>query len=85
MHFLNFIKSELNNNNINWISASNINEGLLIHQKFFKLNIFKEILNKYIYIYVICSSCNSTNTLLNKFICKTNKFICLNCGMNKTL
>ena len=84
-HFLNFLKYEFNNKDINWLSALSIKDGLIIHQKYPKLKALKDMINKYIEIFVICSSCNSYNTLLNKFISKKYQFICSDCGMNKCI
>ena len=84
-HFLLFLKYELNNKDINWISALSIENGLIIHQKYPKLKNLKEVINKYIDNFVICSSCNSYNTLLNKFMCKKYSFSCMDCGMNKCM
>ena len=84
-HFLNFLKYELNNKEINWISTLSIEDGLIIHEKFPKLNKIIEVRNKYISQYVICSSCNSYNTVLNKFIFKKYKFLCLNCNLSKCI
>ena len=84
-HLLNFLKNELNNIDINWVSTQSLDDGLIIHQKYPKIKILKEVINKYIDNYVICSSCNSSNTLLNKFILKKYQFTCNECGMNKCI
>lgn len=84
-HFLNFLKYELNNKEINWISALSIEEGLIIHVKFPKLTKIIEVRNKYISQYVICTSCNSHNTILDKFMSKKYKFQCLSCNLSKCI
>jgi translation initiation factor 2 beta subunit (eIF-2beta)/eIF-5 len=83
-HFLNYLKYELNNKEINMISSS-VNDGLIIHQKHPKLKSLIDVRNKYIELYVLCSSCNSYNTTLNKYISKKYIFNCYNCGMNKCI
>ena len=84
-NFLHFLQYELNNKDINWLSAQSIENGLIIHQKYPKLKNLREVVNKYVEHYVICSSCNSSNTVLNKFLSKKFQFICLECGMNKCI
>jgi len=84
-HFLIFLQNELNNKEINWLSANSLENGLIIHQKHPKLNILKEVINKYIDNFVICPSCYSSNTIINKFINKKYKFVCNECGVNKCI
>ena len=84
-HFLNFLKYEMNNKEIYWISANNINEGLIIHGKRQKYKDITDIVNKYINLCVICQSCKKYNTVLKKFISKKYNFNCLDCGMEKCI
>ena len=81
-HFFHFIKNQYSDKEINWYS-NNKDDGLIIHGKYLKNNIITNIFNKYINIYVICSSCKHFNTILKKENNKTNLFICNECGMNK--
>jgi translation initiation factor 2 beta subunit (eIF-2beta)/eIF-5 len=81
-HFFTFIKNQYSDKDINWYS-NNKDDGLIIHGKYLKNNIITNIFNKYINIYVICSSCKNYNTLLNKENNKNFIFICNECGMNK--
>jgi translation initiation factor 2 beta subunit (eIF-2beta)/eIF-5 len=83
-HFINYLKYELNNKEINMITSS-LEDGIIIHQKYPKLKKIIDVRNKYIEIYVICSSCNSYNTTLTKYISKTYNFKCLNCDMYKCI
>jgi len=84
-HFIEFLKYELNNKEIYWISANNINDGLIIHGKRQKLKDINDIANKYINLCVICFSCKKNNTILKKFISKKYNFICLDCGLEKCI
>ena len=83
-HFLNYLKYELNNKEINMVSSM-LEDGIIIHQKYPKLKSLIDVRNKYIELYVLCSSCKSYNTTLNKYILKKYNFNCSNCGMNKCI
>jgi len=80
-HFIDFLKYELNNNEINWMV--NIDDGLIIHSRSYKIQNIHDIINKYIMIYVTCSSCKYFTTILTKYNSKKSHFECLNCGMQK--
>jgi len=83
-HFYEFIKSQYNNKEINWLS-NNKHDGLIIHGKYLKNNDITHILTKYINNYVICNSCKKNDTCMNKINGKKYYFICNNCGMNKNM
>ena len=83
-HFLIFLKSELNINNINWYSADR-KDGIVIHSKYIKKQTLMSNAKKYIEKYVICEYCKSVNTTCDKLSTKKYKFLCLQCNMTKTL
>lgn len=83
-HLLLFLKSELANKEINWVSST-IDDGLIIHGKKIKSTDISDLILKYVNHYVICSSCKSSDTLLNKFNSKKYEFICTNCNMIKNI
>jgi translation initiation factor 2 beta subunit (eIF-2beta)/eIF-5 len=83
-HLLHFLKYELSNKEINWMS-SNINDGLIIHGKNIKKELISELVLKYVNTFVICSSCKSYNTTLDKFNSKKYNFLCNNCKMTKVI
>lgn len=76
-HFMNFLKKEFTNREVNWVSSSK-SDGLIIHGKGLKPNNITEISLKYVNMYVKCSSCKKTNTFMIK-----SDFECLDCGMKK--
>ena len=83
-HFMSFIKNELCDRDINWYS-NNIIDGIIIQGKYLKQNNIMELIKKYINTCVICSSCNSPNTELNKSLGKKYIFNCIQCNMTKVL
>jgi translation initiation factor 2 beta subunit (eIF-2beta)/eIF-5 len=83
-HIINFLKSELANKEINWFS-NNINDGLIIHDKKIKKEVLSNLILKYVNMYVICSSCKSSDTILNKYNSKKYEFECENCKMTKII
>lgn len=84
-HFINFLKYELNNKNINWINSNSIEDGLIIHGKKQSIKDIKDIVNKYINYFVICISCKKYNSILDKFTSIKYNFKCLDCGMTKCI
>lgn len=80
-HFIKWLNKEIPNININWLSNLET-DGLLLHNKNIKKDYLINILLKYINNYVICSSCKSYNTIIQKNN-KQYEFICLNCEMKK--
>ncbi len=83
-HLFQFLKYELSNKEINWMS-NDINDGLIIHGKNIKKELIMELILKYVNLCVICSSCKSYNTTLNKFTSKKYNFECHNCKMIKII
>jgi translation initiation factor 2 subunit 2 len=77
-HFVIFIRNEANCN-VNWISESK-SDGLIFSIKKLKNDFLIDQMNKYLKEYVICKSCKSINTYIerDKQIRKYN-FICRNC------
>ena len=65
--------------------SSLLDDGIIVHQKYPKLKKIIDVRNKYIEIYVICSSCSSYNTTLTKYISKKYNFKCLDCDMCKCI
>jgi translation initiation factor 2 subunit 2 len=78
-HFVIFIRNEANCH-VNWISESK-SDGLIFSIKKLKKEFLIDQMNKYLKEYVICKSCKSINTIIqkDKQIRKYN-FICLNCN-----
>ena len=83
-HFMEWIKSELPNFDINWFSASK-SDGLIIHGQRQKKSDIINILLKYINYYVVCSSCKNSISTLSKINSKQFLFTCSVCGSTKTL
>ena len=83
-HLLQFLKYELSNKEINWMS-SDINDGLIIHGKNIKKELISDLVLKYVNTFVICSSCKSYNTTFDKFNSKKYNFQCNYCKMNKII
>lgn len=83
-HFYNFIKNELSNKEINWYSA-NKNDGIIIHGKYLKISLLLDLIKKYINLFVICTSCKNTNTILTRITTKKYEFKCLACEMVKVI
>lgn len=77
-HFLNFLRKE-GNVVINWISESK-SDGLIFSQKKIRSDFLIDQMKLYLKEYVICKSCKSINTYIekDKQIRKYN-FICKNC------
>jgi translation initiation factor 2 subunit 2 len=61
-HFIEFLNKELNTGE--WISSSK-SDGILLIGKF-KVNQIKNVISEYIKEYVICNTCKSTDTTLEK-------------------
>lgn len=79
-HFINFLNYELSCL-INWISESK-SDGCIIHLKI-KSNTIIDLMKKYIKDYVLCKSCQSINTIINKDkTLKKYNFICYDCNNN---
>ena len=83
-HLLQFLKYELSNKEINWMS-NDINDGLIIHGKNIKKELLSELILKYVNLCVICSSCKYYDTTLNKFNSHKYTFECNNCKMTKII
>ena len=83
-HFMEWIKYEISNKEINWYSA-NIKDGLIIHGKRQKKSDITDLAMRYIKEFVICSSCNAADTKMTKLGHKKHDFECLNCGMKKCI
>ena len=83
-HFMIFIKNELCDRNINWYSNNKI-DGIIIHGKYLKQNNIIDLIKKYINTTVICTSCFSPNTTVNKSTGKNYIFNCIQCNMTKIL
>ena len=81
-HFIEWLKTELPNLEINWFSGSK-SDGLIIHGKRQKKSNIIDIALKYINIYIICPSCKQTDTTMTKFNHKQWEFKCEDCGMKK--
>ncbi len=76
-HFLNYLGSQLSCK-VNWISESK-SHGLIIYKKIKSPQII-DIMKNYLVNYVICKSCKSSNTYLEKDkTIRTYNFICTNC------
>ncbi len=77
-HFLKYLHNEITVQ-VNWISESK-SDGLLINQKKVGTTILINIMKKYLKEFVICKSCKSLNSYIekNKDIRKY-EFKCLNC------
>jgi len=78
-HFLNFLRNELNIQ-INWITNSK-SDGLILDHKKIKTDAVINAMKIYLKEYVICKSCISSNTFIqkDKNLRKYN-FTCLNCN-----
>jgi translation initiation factor 2 beta subunit (eIF-2beta)/eIF-5 len=78
-HFVNFLRKE-SNCVINWISESK-SDGLTFSQKKLKSDFLIDHMKIYLKEYVICKSCKSINTYIerDKNLRKYN-FICINCN-----
>jgi translation initiation factor 2 subunit 2 len=78
-HFVSFLKKE-SNCVINWISESK-SDGLTFSQKKLKNDFLIDHMKIYLKEYVICKSCKSINTYIqrDKQLRKYN-FICINCN-----
>lgn len=83
-HLLQYLKYELSNKEINWVS-DNIDLGLFIYGKNIKKEFLTELVLKYVNNCVICSSCKSYDTILTKFNSKKYNFECNNCKMTKVI
>ncbi len=83
-HFMEWFKSELPGQEINWFSGSK-SDGLIIHGKRQKKSDIIEMIFKYVNTYVICPSCKRADTKMTKIGHKQNEFECLDCGMKKFL
>ena len=83
-HFMIFIKNEFCDRSINWYSNNKI-DGIIIHGKYLKQNNIIDLVKKYINTTVICSSCFSPNTTVNRSIAKKYIFNCIQCNMTKIL
>ena len=77
-HFMSWLKKEIPGKDINWFSGD-YKDGLIIHGKYQKNKELSTLLLKYINTFVICSSCKSSDSELDK----TNRFLCNDCGMSK--
>jgi translation initiation factor 2 beta subunit (eIF-2beta)/eIF-5 len=80
-HFMNYLKHEISNKEINWYSNSK-SDGLIIHGKYQKKSEIIDIALKYVNYCVICSSCKKANSIINKEN-RYYEFMCLDCGMKK--
>jgi translation initiation factor 2 subunit 2 len=79
-HFINFLNYELSCL-INWISESK-SDGCIIHLKV-KNNTIVDLMKKYIREYVICKSCQSSNTKIDKDkVLRKHIFTCNDCNNN---
>ena len=76
-HLSSFLKKEMMGKDINWFSASKA-DGLIVHGKRLNKKDITEMALKYVNVFVTCTSCKNSNTVLTK-----EKFECLDCGMNK--
>lgn len=78
-HFLSFLRKE-SIYTINWLSDSK-SAGLIFNQKKIKNDFLIEKMKTYLQDYVVCKSCKSINTYIekDKQIRKYN-FICTNCN-----
>ena len=83
-HFMEWLKSELPSQEINWFSGSK-SDGLIIHGKRQKKSNVSELALKYVTNYVICTSCNRADTKMSKIGHKQYEFECMDCGMKKFL
>lgn len=81
-HFMDFIKKEIPDKNINWYSSSK-SEGLIIHGKYLKPVLVKELAMKYVNVFVVCPSCKQVETQMIKSGAKKYEFECNECGMHK--
>ena len=78
-HFLTFLRKE-SIYTINWQSESK-SDGLILNQKKIKNDFLIEKMKTYLKDYVICKSCKSINTYIekDKQLRKYN-FVCVNCN-----
>jgi translation initiation factor 2 beta subunit (eIF-2beta)/eIF-5 len=81
-HFMDWLKSELPSQEINWFSGSKA-DGLIIHGKRQKKSDITDMALKYVNNYVICSSCKHADTKMIKINHKQWEFECMDCGMKK--
>lgn len=84
IHFMEFMKKEFTGRDVDWVSNSK-SDGLFIHGKRLKQQQINDISNKYIEMYVNCSSCKKSNTTMFKESHKRYEFECNSCGMKKYL
>lgn len=82
-HFMDFLKIELPNKKIDWMS-SDVKDGLIIHGKKQKNIEISGLAIKYVNNNVLCHSCKNSNTLLIKND-RIYEFKCNSCGFNKYL
>jgi translation initiation factor 2 beta subunit (eIF-2beta)/eIF-5 len=76
-HLITFLKKEMMGKDINWFSGSKA-DGLIVHGKRLSKKDITEMALKYVNVFVTCTSCKNSNTVLTK-----EQFNCLDCGMNK--
>jgi translation initiation factor 2 beta subunit (eIF-2beta)/eIF-5 len=76
-HFSSWLSAEIPDKTINWLSSDK-DEGLIIHGKFRKDTEIAKLVLKYVNMFVVCTSCKSTNTDMTK-----TQFICNDCMMTK--
>ena len=78
-HFLSFLTSETTSK-VNWITESK-SDGIIFNQKKITSVILINLMKKYLKEAVICKSCKSMNTYIekDKNVRKYN-FVCLNCN-----
>lgn len=81
-HFMDFLKKEIPDKNSNWYSGSK-SDGLIIHGKYLKPILVKDLAIKYVNNFVVCPSCKQVSTQMNKFGAKKYEFECNECGMHK--
>ena len=82
-HFIIFLKNELKNKEINWLSKD-YNDGIIIQAKYQKVQELNELLRKYINNHVLCDSCKSNKTELSKISKYNYTLTCTNCMTTKT-
>lgn len=82
-HFIIFLKYELKNKEINWLSKD-YNDGIIVQAKYQKVQELNELLKKYINNYVLCDSCKSNKTELSKISKFNYTMTCLTCMTTKT-
>lgn len=83
-HFKSWLKNELVDKDISWLSGSK-SDGIIIHGKGLQKPTIVNLVIKYSNIYVICSSCKTIETTMCKIARKQYKFKCSNCGMEKNI